>query len=69
NLVKASTATKNATASVRTAINTAIKTKVNAATANIPITAGNEISPATVRSVVKAIDAAAKNKGMQLRHK
>ena len=64
NLVKASTATKNATVSVRTAINTAIKTKVNAATANIPITAGNEISPATVRSVVKAIDAAAKNKGI-----
>lgn len=56
NLVKASTVSKNATSAVRSAVSTALKSKVNTATANIKITAGNEISPATVRSILKTIN-------------
>ena len=64
NLVKAATVTKSATAAVTNSISNALKANLKTTAANISITAGSEISPATVKSVVNAINAAAKNKGV-----
>ena len=66
NLVKAATVTKSATAAVTNSISNALKANLKTTAANIPITAGSEISPATVKSVVKAINATAKNKGVAI---
>ena len=66
NLVKAATVTKSATAVVTNSISNALKANLKTTAANIPITAGWEISPATVKSVVNAINAAAKNKGVAI---
>jgi len=66
NLVKAATVTKSATAAVTNSISNALKANLKTTVANIPITAGTEISSATVKSVVKAINAAAKNKGVAI---
>lgn len=62
--MKASAVSKNATASINAAIAAAIKNKLAAATVSITIPSGNEISPATVKSIVRTITAATKGKSV-----
>ena len=64
NLIRSATVTKSTTTAVSNAIAAAKKAGLTSTIATVTVKTGTEISPQTVRAIVKAANAAAANKGV-----